>query len=449
MKKFKLYFYTILIVIIGCNLNDNNTQGNDYPLDNTGIVLLDVNLVYSPDNVNQIEAYLLSEDSDSLNGNVVDKNQAAEVTFSNVIPGVYSLSVSWKDESDQTIRQKNVQFEVLPKATIQVSMQNQELNDSIEVIVAREDSNNCTFGEEFQVETYDDNPIIPRNSSWNYASVVSPSVVVRDGIYYMWYTGRGDTPFQVGLATSTDGFQWEEYNGNPVLEIGDGAVFDSRSIRFPCVIFDEGYYKMWYAGSHQDATDWSIGYATSPDGIHWTKYSDNPVLQASDFGWDGGYVRLGSVLHVEDQYYMWYVGVPDEDTTSAIGVAFSDDGMTWVKSSYNPVLRPGRELFNSKRIAVTGVQRMKNGIFEMLYSGLDDLGLRATGRAVSDDGIFWVQDPLNPIISPAGTNDWNEYSSVGAIFIRKGNNYQFWFAGNGGYDSNWNIGAAIGTLFCE
>jgi len=85
----------------------------------------------------------------------------------------------------------------------------------------------------------------------------------------------------------------------------------------------------------------------------------------------------------------------------------------------------------------------------MLYTGTDNLGYRSTGRAISDDGVFWIQDPLNPIIPHAETNNWNEYSSAGAVFVRDGNQYQFWFSGNGGYDNNWNIGTAKGWLICE
>jgi hypothetical protein len=35
----------------------------------------------------------------------------------------------------------------------------------------------------------------------------------------------------------------------------------------PSVIIDDGTYKIWFSQSN------GIGYATSPDGLHWTQYS--------------------------------------------------------------------------------------------------------------------------------------------------------------------------------
>jgi hypothetical protein len=44
----------------------------------------------------------------------------------------------------------------------------------------------------------------------------------------------------------------------------------------PCVLFSEGLNRMHYAG--YDGVHWRIGLATSDDGLSWTRYSDNPVL---------------------------------------------------------------------------------------------------------------------------------------------------------------------------
>jgi len=53
--------------------------------------------------------------------------------------------------------------------------------------------------------------------------------------------------------------------------------WDGRRVIDPVVIKEGGIYKMWYTGEGLDSK-WRIGYATSPDGINWTKYAWNPVL---------------------------------------------------------------------------------------------------------------------------------------------------------------------------
>ncbi|UCH11387.1 MAG: T9SS type A sorting domain-containing protein, partial [Fidelibacterota bacterium] len=68
------------------------------------------------------------------------------------------------------------------------------------------------------------------------------------------------------------------------------------------------------------------GLATSPDGIHWTKYDDpsttttlyvasDPVLKPSVGQWDGDIVMPGSVSLVGDTLHMWYTGTRSDPAT--------------------------------------------------------------------------------------------------------------------------------------
>ena len=40
---------------------------------------------------------------------------------------------------------------------------------------------------------------------------------------------------------------------------------------------DSHQYRMWYSGGEQNEPN-AIGYATSPDGLTWTKHADNPIF---------------------------------------------------------------------------------------------------------------------------------------------------------------------------
>ena len=42
-------------------------------------------------------------------------------------------------------------------------------------------------------------------------------------------------------------------------------------VQSDCVIFDKGIYKMWYTANNDLSGHCTIGYATSTDGISWTK----------------------------------------------------------------------------------------------------------------------------------------------------------------------------------
>ena len=66
---------------------------------------------------------------------------------------------------------------------------------------------------------------------------------------------------------------------------GDHGEWDDRTIWSDLVIHDEDIYHMWYDGYSDDTA--KIGYAISPDGISWTKYTVNPVLQKGpDGSWE-------------------------------------------------------------------------------------------------------------------------------------------------------------------
>ena len=61
---------------------------------------------------------------------------------------------------------------------------------------------------------------------------------------------------------------------NPLLSPGSSGEFDDQAIAVPSVLFDGSTYHMWYSAA--DGNDYMkrIGYATSADGVNWTKYDD-------------------------------------------------------------------------------------------------------------------------------------------------------------------------------
>jgi sucrose-6-phosphate hydrolase SacC (GH32 family) len=163
--------------------------------------------------------------------------------------------------------------------------------------------------------------------------------VVRDGEgYMMWYTGVDpNSRWSVCLATSKDGLIWTKHPANPVLTIGPDT-FDDRLVGDPSVIVDQGIYKMWYSATGSSGRGYyKICYATSEDGVTWTK-SSGPVLEASLDGPDNSSVRGPSVMKSAKGYEMWYRGIPTGANNWTICYATSLDGVTWERYPGNPVL---------------------------------------------------------------------------------------------------------------
>jgi predicted GH43/DUF377 family glycosyl hydrolase len=87
----------------------------------------------------------------------------------------------------------------------------------------------------------------------------------------MWLWGL-DRPtnrnFGILYATSADGVNWT--HPQVVLQPGAASDFDSKDLAPEDVLKRSGEFQMWYSGTASDNLS-RIGYATSPDGINWTK----------------------------------------------------------------------------------------------------------------------------------------------------------------------------------
>ncbi len=234
-------------------------------------------------------------------------------------------------------------------------------------------------------------------------AVGDPSIVVNGGVYWMFYNGytaQGDL-WQIGAATSTDGIHWTRVQAAPVLGPGGPGAWDENHALDPMIILDGGTFKMWYSAF--DA-NWvrRIGYATSPDGVNWTKYASNPVFEGAPGQWDDGGVHNMAVLH-DNGYHMWY------SCNGQIGYVTSPDGIDWTRFLSGPVLSPGPSLYIDVNYAhdwVEGRTTLPNAT--VVITVADGEGIKATATGQADGGGWfgthgWPWDPQQPNIAVGDT----------------------------------------------
>jgi hypothetical protein len=141
------------------------------------------------------------------------------------------------------------------------------------------------------------------------ALALAAHCVIKDGsTYKMWYSraflNGSNVGYRIAYATSPNGLNWTNVSGSgtngAVIELGAAGKFDEAFAFFPNVIKNGSLYQMWYAG-YDNVSALREGYATSTDGISWTKIAGNKAKGACiDSG--GG----GSVTMVGNLYRMWY-----------------------------------------------------------------------------------------------------------------------------------------------
>ena len=267
---------------------------------------------------------------------------------------------------------------------------------------------------------YAGNPVLGPGPSgqWDDKTVGYPAVLLDGGTYKMWYVGqKGDNPYAFGYATSSDGINWTRYAGNPVLSTGS---WDSWHVMEPWVILEGGTYKMWYTGD--DDSKKRIGYASSTDGINWTK-SASYVLEGASGDWDSAYARGPCVILEGGTYKMWYQG--NNGSVSAICYATSTDGITWTKYSGNPVLSLGASGEWDDNTLSSPVVILDGGTYKMWYTG-DDGSVGRVGYATSTDGINWTKHAGHPVM--AGTaGEWDSFGSILSTVLLDGQTYRMWY----------------------
>ena len=237
-------------------------------------------------------------------------------------------------------------------------------------------------------------------SEWDRDELNRPSVIKKDGIYKMWYSGQMN-PYEnngrscIGYAQSLDGIYWERLS-LPVM-VPD-QEWELQSIMCPHVVYEEKekLYKMWYSGGGNHEPD-AIGFAWSRDGIHWNKYEQNPILKNEpEIPWEREKVAACHVLKWEDYYYMFYIGFIHVDR-AAIGLARSKDGITnWERYPANPILAPDKEGFDQKAVYKPFVIKEDRG-WILWYNGAmyvedaDEIVKEQIGVACLDRENLWKE----------------------------------------------------------
>ncbi len=127
----------------------------------------------------------------------------------------------------------------------------------------------------------------------------------------------------------------------------DGILFSHSNYDYaPSPMFDGSTIKVWWCG--YDATDPGNGDAifyAEDSGSGWS--APRMVLTKSPTGWDSTHTCDPSVVKgsfsyngASYTYAMYYSGTDQCCANTRIGVAFSNDGTTWVKDAANPIISP-------------------------------------------------------------------------------------------------------------
>jgi hypothetical protein len=210
--------------------------------------------------------------------------------------------------------------------------------------------------------------------------------ILRDGnTWRLWYTGYDSTKSEtksLGYATSPDGLVWTRHPKNP--------VFDGVWTEDVFVIKHGGLFHMYAEGANDLAHR-----LTSTDGVRWEGQGRLDVRREAGEPISAGAYGTPTVWIEGGTWYLFY-----EREDKGIWLATSKDLQVWTNVQDEPVIALGPEAYDRHAVALNQVVRYKGRYYGVYHANGDPewKGPWTTCLAVSDDLVRWEKYPGNPVI---------------------------------------------------
>lgn len=257
------------------------------------------------------------------------------------------------------------------------------------------------------------------------------SALKEGDIYRMWFSWRPRK--SIALIESKDGIHWSE----PVIALEPNALSGwETNMNRPVVIKRGEVYHMWYTSQFETSPGQGksyIGHAVSQNGVTWIRTSDQPVLIPVQ-PWEKVAVMCPHVIWDEEAgiYRMWYSG-GEQYEPDALGYAVSTDGQHWTKHPDNPIfVADHTHAWESYKVAACQVIRHEGWYF-MFYVGFANIDHACIGIARSRDGITqWQRHPANPVLGPGDEQSWDHDATYKPYAIYEQDRWLLWYNGRRG-----------------
>ena len=311
------------------------------------------------------------------------------------------------------------------------------------------------------------NPVLPpaTDSAYESTRCMNPYVVRVGNEYQLYYSGgdaEGNQRICMAIAPVEGPHHFTRHG--VILGVGEAGCFDARWCVLPCVHRFGTKWHLYYSG--HEGTDLGlqsfpgIGLAVSDDGIHFQRYSSDPVIsgdQTAEFPDNRGIAGGGTILEKAlpngtvcyRMYYTLVVGKKNADVRidqeKHCAVCHSTDGVHW--TDHRLIMSPRRDV-SSEDIAVAAPFVWQDGgRYRMLYCGIGTRwGYYSIAEAVSEDGYQWHrgEGDGNISLAPDPHSSWESEMVEYPCVIKEGSHMGLFYCGNG-YGST-GIGTAVAEM---
>lgn len=235
-----------------------------------------------------------------------------------------------------------------------------------------------------------DNPVFTgRPGEWD-ELIRERGWVMKDGdTWRMWYTGynKSVTPYdmKLGYATSADGLVWTRH--------GAGPIHDDVWVEDMMVIRHEDRLYMFAEGAGDQAQ-----LLTSQDGLQWTRVGPLDVRRQNGDPIAAGPYGTPTVWVEDGIWYLFY-----ERRDQGIWLATSTDAKVWKNVSDRPLIVPGPDSYDSLMIAMNQIVKVDGRYFAVMHGTGTPTKPRdwCTYFCVSEDLRTWKKCAAGPVLPVA------------------------------------------------
>ena len=236
-------------------------------------------------------------------------------------------------------------------------------------------------------EAYPGNPLFAATGqdTWDHEIRERGFILREDGLFKLWYTGydsRKSETKSLGYATSPDGLRFTRDPRNP--------IFSGVWTEDVCVVRHGARYFMFAEGKDDIAHQ-----LTSPDGLRFTELGSLDIRTRKGGPLSPGPYGTPTVWVEGGTWYLYY-----ERDDKGVWLATSRDRRTWTNVQDEPVLALGPDEYDRAAIALDQVVRYKGRYYGVYHANADPKwqGPWTTCLAVSDDLVRWRKYEGNPVI---------------------------------------------------
>lgn len=257
---------------------------------------------------------------------------------------------------------------------------------------------------------YEKNPVFTGtgNNTWDNEIRERGYILKEDSIYKMWYsghTGNKDASIYLGYATSNDGIHWTRYPENPIFK--EYWTEDVQVVKYK-----EKYFMV--AEGENDIAH----ILTSANGIDWQRLGNLDIRMVNGEPIDSCSYGTPTLWIEDNKWYLFY-----ERGDLGIWLAVSTDHKVWTNMQDDPVIKMGPDAYDVKGVAMDQIIKHNENYYGYYHATPDENWASWNSNvAVSNDLIHWKKYENNPIVEPDTIS--TNYSSP--ILVFDGSNYRLY-----------------------